>query len=163
MGCFFPFSLNERGISGSRVEQLLLCKAYVVGSHSTFHNTDLNSTGKVADRHLCSRLKSEAKKSLVVESNLSQPAKSCRPSARYSCSPERDFGCRILSAGGSQQALPDGCFCSAAARWSVITMTTSKYMMCSVAGAPADPDCVCMAQSWASLPGKGAKNTWIHR
>ena len=43
--------------------------------HSTFHNMDNNSAGKRADRHLCSRFKSEAKPQ-AIQSNLSQPAKS---------------------------------------------------------------------------------------
>lgn len=33
-------------------------------------------------------------------------------------------------------------------------MTTYRYRMCTIVGAPDDPDCVCMAQSWASLPGR---------
>lgn len=40
---------------------------------------------------------------------------------------------------GSHQALPNGCFCSAAAWWSVITMTTYRYRMCTIVGAPDDP------------------------
>lgn len=133
--------------------------------HSAFHKTNLNSAGKRADRHLCSRLKSEAKSRAILKQSEAA-SKVMLTFCWYYRSPKRDFGCLILgndSTGGSQEALPDGCLCSVAARWSVITMTTYRYRMRTVAGARADPDCVCMAQSGASLPRRGAKNMWIHR